>query len=157
MQGFGMRPHGNVNGSLSSTTTEREPMSEKTMKELTAEKYLEISQKEAAKALDRVMAEFDFDKAARALHGCGWKYQGAAESPSAIQLKKIAKDITMRAIQSGSRCTIGAGPLRVETGHHDTPAVVSVTLSLMPVHSYAVYIDGRVIFAKKQRRFKSAK
>lgn len=132
-------------------------MSEKAMKELTAEEYLEISQKQAKLALDRVLAEFDFDKAARSLRGCGWKYQGAKTSPSVVQLKKIAKEITMQAIQNGSRCKIGSGPLQVETGHHDTPAVVSVTLSLTPVHSFAVYVDGRVIFAKKQRRFKATK
>jgi hypothetical protein len=123
------------------------------MKELTAEEYLQISRVEAGKAVQKVMDGFDFEKAAKALSGCNWKYAGASASPTVDELKTLARKIVTDVIQMGSKSSIHAGPLMAEATHRDTPAVVSVELRLVPVYEPAIYIDGRVIFAKKQRKF----
>jgi hypothetical protein len=125
--------------------------------QITAEEYLEISRTEAEKALNLVLEKFDFERAAKALSACDWKYSGASASPSADELRTLARKIVMDVIQSGSGSSIQAGPLMVEARHYETPAVVTLTLRLVPVYGSAVYIDGRVIMAKKQVRFKSKK
>jgi hypothetical protein len=122
----------------------------KSRKVLTPEEYLELSRKDVAQAVERILADFDFEAAANALFACGWKYQGMQRSPNAQELKATAMQIVRAAVQSGSRCTVLSGPLEVSLTHHDTPAVVTATLSLQPVRSSAVYVDGRVIFAQKK-------
>src|SRR5690242_2934011 len=102
----------------------------KAIARLTAEEYLEVSQNDVKRALDRLIGDFDFEKAAKALRGCGWKYKGASTSPSASELRTIAKEIAMRVMQYGSRSSVSQGPLTAETRHYDTPAVVSVSLTL---------------------------
>lgn len=127
------------------------------MTELSAEEYLELSRDDVSRAVAEIMKEFDFEKAARALKGCGWKYVGASHAPTSKELRVIAEKIVKEVIQMGSGCSIGSGPLEVRTAHYDTPAVVTATLSLKPVWKSAVYVDGRVIYAKKGRKFTSAK
>lgn len=131
-------------------------MSEK-MRALSAEEYLEISRDEVRSTVERVMKEFDFEKAARALKGCRWRFHGALSSPSVKQLKETARKLLMGVIESGSGSTHGQGPLEAHAYHYETPAVVTVELSLKPVWKSAAYVDGRVIFAKKQRSFTGVK
>lgn len=122
--------------------------------EVTATEYLEISRKAAARAVSELMAEFDFVKARKAIKACGWRFAGASDSPTVAELKKMAEDILKSAIDAGARCTVGQGPLEAETLFYDTPAVVSVVLRLVPQYKTKVYVDGRVVLANKQRKFK---
>lgn len=125
--------------------------------EITAVEYLEISRAEAEKSLQRIMDGFDFEKAAKALSGCDWKYVGANASPSVNELKTLARKIVMDVIQSGAGSSIHSGPLMARAHHYQTPAVVTVDLMLVPVYASAVYIDGRVIVANKRGKYKSKK
>lgn len=96
--------------------------------------------------VEKILGAFDFEKAAQALHGCGWRYEGASESPNAMELRKIAERILADAYADERVTRVGQGPLEVfVTVNEDEGAVRTMNLYLCPVRAGAVYVVDEIL------------
>ena len=116
----------------------------------------ELTQESAAAALradvHRMIAKFDFEKAAKALRGCGWKFRGASRPPTASELKGFARKLCADAMRFGDGIAAAHGPLEVSIRHWGSRAVLTATLVCRPVWCSHVYVDGRVILARRAKK-----
>lgn len=108
--------------------------------------------KSKEKAVQNALIGFHFAKAAKAIAGCDWRWNGGEKFLDQEELREIAADICRKVVEMGNGL-VQRGPLLamisnyIEDGEESpaAKAVLTLELYLVPVFSSVVYVDESIL------------